>query len=248
MARPAGWQWRIPLQHRTGNGHVFCSRFMSVDEASALLLANLDGEPLADPRPIRFTSGHRAKFWSHNCVALGLAAGFMEPLDSTSIHLIQAGITRLLALFPDRRFSKVEAGDYNRLMISQYERIRDFIILHYKATERDDSPYWDYCRNMAIPETLATKIELFRARGRLFRFEDELFADANWIAVMVGQNIVPEAYDPLADAVDIRAVKDSADRMRDLFQRAAESLPMLRAFLDQCCTAKAPIPMTNKLS
>jgi tryptophan halogenase len=247
-AHKAGWQWRIPLQHRIGTGYVFSSSHISDDEATATLLANLDGPPVHDPWILKFKGGRRERFWDKNVLAVGLAGGFMEPLESTSIHLIQAGITRLLALFPDRRFSKVEAGEYNRLMISQYERIRDFIILHYKATERDDSAYWDYCRNMAIPETLATKIELFRARGRLFRFEDELFADANWIAVMIGQGIVPEAYDPLADAVDIRAVKDSADRMRDLFHRAAESLPPLRAFLDLSCASKAPNPMTGRLS
>jgi tryptophan halogenase len=236
-AHKAGWQWRIPLQHRIGTGYVFSSAHISDDEATATLLGNLDGPPVHDPWILKFKGGRRETFWIRNVLAIGLAGGFMEPLESTSIHLIQAGITRLLALFPDRRFSSVESDEYNRLMTSQYERIRDFIILHYKATERNDSPYWDHVRTMQVPETLQTKIDLFRARGRLFRYEDELFADANWIAVMIGQNILPESYDPLADAVDIRAVRAQFERMQALFRKAAEAMPTHRAFLDQICAS-----------
>lgn len=230
-AHKAGWQWRIPLQHRIGCGHVFSSRHMSEDEATAILLANLDGPALVDPWILKFTAGHRKKFWSGNVVAIGLAGGFMEPLESTSIHLTQAGVTRLLALFPDKTFDPVWEAEYNRLMTSQYEHIRDFLILHYHATERDDSPFWTACRTMDIPETLRRKIDLFRSKGRFFREDDELFAEANWIAVLMGQNVVPLSYDPLADAFDEAVIAENLAHMREVIAKTAAAMPTHRDWL-----------------
>jgi tryptophan 7-halogenase len=236
-AHKAGWQWRIPLQHRIGTGYVFCSRHISDDEATATLLANLDGPALVDPWILKFTAGHRSKFWVGNVVAIGLAGGFMEPLESTSIHLTQAGITRLLALFPDKTFDPVWAAEYNRLMTSQYEHIRDFLILHYNATERDDSPFWTACRTMDIPQTLQRKIALFRSKGCFFREDDELFAESNWIAVLMGQNIVPKSYDPLADAFDESVIAQNLAHMREVIAKTADAMPAHRAFLMRHCPA-----------
>jgi tryptophan 7-halogenase len=235
-ARAAGWQWRIPLQHRTGNGHVYSSQYMGDDEASEVLLANLDGEPRGEPRRLRFTPGARRRFWVRNCVAIGLAAGFLEPLESTALHLVQSGITRLLALFPDRSFDPLLAREYDRITRTEYERIRDFIMLHYHAQRRDE-PLWRYTRTMPIPETLQYKIDHFRSGGRLVAEQLELFQNSNWLAVLVGQEIWPESYHSL---VELRTDVDSARilaGLRQSLEQAAQALPSHRQYIERHCRA-----------
>jgi tryptophan halogenase len=231
MSRTAGWQWRIPLQHRTGNGHVYCSAFMSDDEAASVLLANLDGPALADPRPIRFTSGRRAEFWSHNCLALGLAAGFMEPLESTSIHLVQSAVARLLNLLPGELGRIASAREtFNRLSDSEWARVRDFITLHYFANGREGE-FWEMCRNMELPGTLAEKIALFREAGLVIREEEELFLDESWGQVMIGQGIMPASWSPLADNVPGEDIGPFLESLANSYRVRAESLPTHRQFV-----------------
>lgn len=236
-ARPAGWQWRIPLQHRLGNGYAFSSAHISEDEATADLLAQLDGEPLADPRLIKFTAGRRLKSWNKNVVAIGLAAGFMEPLESQSIHLIQVGISRLLAMFPDRDFRRPDIDRYNRVMRFEYETIRDFLILHFKATTRNDTPYWDYLREMAIPDYLADKIAMFESYGRIFRENEELFNDTSWFAVMVGQGLTPQGYDPMVDVMSDDALRRRMAEIKAVIARSAEVMPSHLDFIKANCDA-----------
>ena len=236
LAHSAGWQWRIPLQHRTGNGHVFCSSFMSQDEASSLLLANLEGEALVDPRPIHFTTGHRKTFWSHNCIALGLAAGFMEPLKSTSIHLVQSGIARLLNLLPrDLQSSDTSRSSFNRLSEIEWQRVRDFLVLHYVANDRTGEPFWDHCRNMDVPATLTEKIELFREAGLFMREADELFLDDSWGQVMIGQGILPTGWSPLADNVPGEDIGPFLKSLATACRTKAQNLPAHADFIARHC-------------
>ncbi len=236
-ALTAGWQWRIPLQHRIGNGHVYCSEFLGDDEAAAMLLANLDGPARAEPRPIRFTTGHRRKYWVKNCVALGLASGFLEPLESTALWMVQNGISRLLSNFPDRSFAQVDIDRYNRVLIEETEYIRDFIILHYKATEREDTPFWRYCRHMSIPERLAEKMRIYENSGRTFREHEELFNDTSWFAVLNGQCGPPRTYDPVADLMSFGETERRLQQIRTAIANSAGYMPDHRQFIAEHCAA-----------
>jgi tryptophan halogenase len=236
-ARPAGWQWRIPLQHRTGNGYVYSSAHVSDDEATATLLANLDAPALAEPRPLRFTTGRRKKCWNRNVVALGLSSGFMEPLESTSIFLIQSGISKLLNLFPRDGISEVLVGRYNDQLAWEFDRIRDFLVLHYVATTRDDSPFWDQCRTMAIPDGLRDNIALFRDSGRFFRNGEEMFADVSWVQVMLGQGIMPQGWSPLVDQVPEADLRRFVAGVGDTVARCVDAMPMHQQFIDRFCAA-----------
>ncbi len=237
-AHKAGWQWRIPLQHRTGNGHVYCSDFISDDEAAAVLLANLDGKALADPRPLRFNTGMRKKMWNKNCVAVGLSSGFMEPLESTSIHLIQSSIAQLIAFFPTTEFNAKDIDEFNAQARFQYERIRDFIILHYHANARTDSPFWQRCREMSVPDTLKEKIELYQSSGRIFRFNNELFTEVGWLQVMHGQGIRANGYHPLADLIDEAETHEYLESVRTVIERCVEVMPTHAQFIAENCAAK----------
>ena len=233
-AHKAGWQWRIPLQHRTGNGHVFSNEFISEQEALDTLMQNLDGEPLSDPRLLKFTTGRRKQFWNKNVVAIGLSSGFLEPLESTSIHLIQAGIAKLLALFPTKDFDQHVIDEYNRIAINEFEAIRDFLILHYKLTERDDSEMWRYCKNMPIPETLESKLQHFESFGRVIKGEMDLFADASWLAVYIGQGLRPKQRDPL---MSYRNSEGDVwlNKLHQALQQAAQQLPSHADYIAKHC-------------
>jgi len=238
-ARKAGWQWRIPLQHRLGNGHVYCSEYVSDDEATATLMENLTGAPLGEPRMLRFTTGRRDKFWNKNCIALGLSGGFLEPLESTSIHLIQDGLAKLQALFPHAGFDPVLIDEYNRLLGSEYAHIRDFLVLHYHATERDDTPFWNRMRTMTPPERLARRMALFRAGGVLLHDADHtIFGDPSWLTVMEGQNICPQNANPTATALPDDFVINALERMREEIQRVASALPAHGEFVERHCKAE----------
>jgi tryptophan halogenase len=238
-ARAAGWQWRIPLQHRTGNGYVYCSRFVSDDEAASTLLEHLEGRVLAEPRLLKFTTGRRRKFWNRNCLAVGLAAGFMEPLESTSIQLIQTALARLIDLFPDTNFDPTLIEEYNRLSANEFERIRDFLILHYCATERADSPLWDYCRTMSIPAALRHKIEVFRSCGRVPLYSEESYQEPSWVSIFLGQHVYPQRYDPLVDNIDTQRLQRGMLHRRNSIRRLAEGLPSHTDFLARHCSAEA---------
>jgi tryptophan 7-halogenase len=234
-AHSAGWQWRIPLQHRIGNGHVFSSSFMKEEEAARILMSKLDGNPLAEPRMLKFVTGKRKKLWNKNVVAVGLASGFMEPLESTSIHLIQSTVSRLASLFPDQGFNEADTEEFNRQADFEFERIRDFLILHYKATERTDSEFWNYCRTMPIPDTLSHKIDLFKANGRVFRENAELFSEISWVEVFLGQRMMPRGYHPLVDALSEEKIVSFLDNVRSTIGRCVEAMPTHAQYVAQQC-------------
>jgi len=234
----AGWRWRIPLQHRVGNGHVFSSAHIDDDRALAELEAGLDGEAAADPRTLSFEAGRRDLFWMKNCVAIGLSGGFIEPLESTSIHLIQSGIFKLMSLFPTRQPNQAEIDEYNRTIAEEYERVRDFIILHYHATRRDDSDFWRYVGSMPIPDSLSEKLELWSARGRHLRSPNDLFTEDSWIAVLLGQGVTPQSYDPLADAIPSDKARGFLAATREAIAKTAAAMPTHEDFIRQHCAAE----------
>ena len=235
-ARKVGWQWRIPLQHRVGNGHVYASEFMSDDEATASLLAHLDGAPTAEPRVLQFTTGMRRQQWSHNCLALGLAGGFMEPLESTSIHLVQSSIARLLQMLPGEAVAPAMRDEFNRQAAFEWTRIRDFLVLHYKANGREGEPFWDHCRAMDVPETLSAKIEAFLATGFIHREHEELFTEPGWLQVLVGQGVIPESYNPIADQMPEADLENWLSRQAESHAKLVAAMPdhapFLRSYID----------------
>ncbi len=238
-AHGAGWQWRIPLQHRTGNGHVYSSKFIDDAEAERVLLANLEGAPRADPFRVEFKAGKRKQLWHKNCVAIGLAGGFLEPLESTSLHLVQAGIIRMVRLLPDAGFDAATIAEFNRQTDFEYERIRDFIILHYKATERNDTPFWDYCRTMDVPETLQRKLDLWMANGRVFREDEELFAEESWIQVLLGQGMIPRGYDPLVDIKSDAQIAQYLGNIAAVIGKCVAVMPAHADYVAKTCPAAA---------
>ncbi|MEM9401362.1 MAG: tryptophan halogenase family protein [Pseudomonadota bacterium] len=238
-AHSAGWQWRVPLQHRLGNGHVYSSNYISDDDALDTLMNNLDGKPTVEPRMLRFVTGHRKKFWNKNVVAIGLSSGFMEPLESTSIHLIHSAINKLMLLFSLDGVEEEQERIFNRLSLKEFEKIRDFLILHYNATRRDDSDFWNYCRTMDVPDTLTEKVDLFRLNGQFFREDDELFTVTSWAAVMLGQGIKPESYSPLVDALDQQAMLHEVSEMEKSIKFVVQHMPTHQQFLQRYCPSEA---------
>lgn len=237
-ALAAGWQWRIPLQHRTGNGYVYSHRHISDEAALASLLQNLDGKPLGEPKLIKFNTGRRKKTWHKNCVAIGLSAGFLEPLESTSLHLIQTGIDRLLALFPKKNCQPLLSQEYNRITQNEYQSVRDFLILHYCQTERRDSDFWRECASMPIPESLQYKIDHFRHSGRLVASDVELFKNPNWLAVFVGQLIDVEQYDPLVDARVHLGATEKLSGLRQTMKDVQGIMPDHQQYINAYCPMK----------
>jgi tryptophan halogenase len=236
-AHQAGWQWRIPLQHRTGNGYVYSSNYISDEEAQRTLLANLDGKPLADPRVLKFTGGRRRKFWNKNVVAIGLASGFMEPLESTSIMLIQTGVARLVEMFPSRDFDPILEQEYNRLSIREYEKIRDFIILHYCLSQRTDSEFWRYVASMDLPESLRRRMEIFFARGIIPLEGDEAFYEPSWVAIFFGQERLPKRFDPMVDRVETEKLKAGMRHRREVIAQLTDRVPLHSEFISRTCAA-----------
>jgi tryptophan halogenase len=239
IARPAGWQWQIPLQHRVGNGHVYSSRYMSDDEAAALLLANLPGEALAEPRLIPFAAGRRRKIWSHNVIAIGLSSGFLEPLESTSIHLIHSGIERLLQRLPTTHPGVAERAAYNEDARAEMESIRDFIILHYHANGRDEV-FWRERRETPAPETLVERVDLFRECGRINRHANELFTELAWQQVLIGQGIVPQTVHPLAHQISVAELATFIETTRRAVSHSAAAMPTHADFIARNCATGVP--------
>ena len=237
IAREAGWQWRIPLQHRVGNGLVFSSEHWSDDEATDIVLNNIEGKRLTEPRVLKFQAGQRKQHWRKNVVAIGLSSGFIEPLESTSIHLIQRGIIRLMQLFPYAGIRKPDIDEFNNQMRTEIEHVRDFIVLHYHVTDRTDTPFWRYCKTMEIPESLAHRIELFKQTGRVFRIATELFGENSWVQVMLGQGLRPEQYHSIVNMMSDDELEQFLAGIRNSAINLVSQLPEHQRFIDHYCRA-----------
>jgi len=235
IARKSGWQWRIPLQTRVGNGLVYCSEYMSDDEARANLLANIEGEVITEPRVLRFRAGQRVRHWNRNCIGLGLAAGFLEPLESTSIHLIQRGVIRLLQMFPYGGIVESERDEFNRQMDAEFRFIRDFIIMHYHVTERTDSEFWRRCRDMEIPDDLQHRLDLFRDTAGVFEAEFDIFRENSWTQVMLGQGIEPQSYHPIVDMMADQELRQFMQVQGQKVDHVLKQLPTHQEFLTRYC-------------
>jgi tryptophan halogenase len=240
IAHEAGWQWRIPLQHRQGNGVVYCSDYLSHEAALEKLLSTVEGEKLVKPNPIRFRTGARRKQWHRNCVAVGLSGGFMEPLESTSIHLIQRAILRIVRMLPAGPISSRDIDEFNDQQFTDMEQIRDFLVLHYKATDRRDTPFWRHCASMEVPASLEHKIELFRETGRVFRRHEELFAENSWVQVMMGQGIDPQSHHPVAAKLRDEELAHLLTSLREQVSRTVAALPSHGAYVARYCGAEVP--------
>jgi len=230
-AREAGWQWRIPLQHRTGNGHVYCDGFTTQDIATQRLVETLDGDVIGTPKQLSFTTGRRQEFWSKNCVSLGLSSGFLEPLESTSIHFVQSHVSRLLEYFPDKNCGAATRAEYNRIVGKEFELVRDFLVLHYKQTRRDDTDFWRHCRYMAVPDSLTHKMELFAETGHIYREIDDIFRESSWVQVMVGQGLMPRSYHRMADKLSDENLARFLSDVEELISQTVEPLPTHSDFI-----------------
>lgn len=236
-AKSAGWQWRIPLQSRTGNGHIYCNNYIDDDEALKILHDGMDNKAIGMPKFLKFTTGKRKKIWNKNVVALGLSAGFMEPLESTSIHLIQTAIARLMTNFPDKHFNEADINYFNERSLLEYEQVRDFLILHYKATKRDDSEFWKYCQTMNIPDTLKERMDIYYENARLYRHDNELFGDASWFAVMHGQSMEPKRHHPNANIMPADELNERMSAIGRTWRACLESMPSHQSYIDHNCKA-----------
>jgi tryptophan halogenase len=236
IAHDSGWQWRIPLQHRQGNGIVYCSRYLDKDAALERLLGSVEGEVLTEPNVIRYTTGVRRKQWHRNCVAVGLSGGFMEPLESTSIHLIQRAVLRLIRMLPGGQVSERDIAEFNDQQLADMNQIRDFLILHYKVTERRDSPFWRHCAALPLPDSLEQKIELFRETGRVFRRNEELFVENSWVQVMMGQGITPKSYHPIATKLRAEELESFLGGQREAVTRTVAGLPDHQSYIARYCS------------
>lgn len=234
-AQTAGWTWRIPLQNRIGNGYVYPSKYISDEQALDLLLSQLESEPTTEPNFLRWTTGVRKNSWNKNCVAIGLSAGFIEPLESTGLHLIQSAISKLMALFPDRDFNQQNIDTFNQQTAEELNAIKDFIVLHYKATDRDDSPFWQYCRDMPVSSSLQLKMALYQANGRIYRHNNELFCETSWLSVFQGQGLRPEGYHPLVDTLPESEILRRLQHIESVIDKSVETMPSQTEFIKQHC-------------